>query len=187
MSKSRKPAVDESNVRYRTLGESWNIEEIRPWIQKKISNPDDAEATKQVGLLTAKTIGAELELAEKMAELFLKDGATMGDYAKLMSERGISAVSLWFCAGFLKGKNVEVLTEQLLRDRQRSASFARYSKDPKQRAKAEVKKLWEMWRRGPSRYPSKAAFARDMLDKFDELKSSKKIEDWVRAWEKEIT
>ncbi|ETP66795.1 hypothetical protein DB771_13140 [Burkholderia sp. AU29985] len=169
------------------MGESWNIEEIRPWLQKKISNPDDAEATNQVGLLTAKTIGAELELAEKMAELFLTDGATMGDYAKLISERGISAVSLWFCAGFLKGKNVEVLTEQLIRERQRNASLARYSKDPKQLAKSEVRKMWELWRLEPSRYPSKAAFARDMIDKFDELKSTKKVEDWARAWEREST
>lgn len=70
MSKSRKPAVDESNVRYRTLGESWNIEEIRPWLQKKISNPDDAEATNQVGLLTAKTIGLNWNWRKKWPSYF---------------------------------------------------------------------------------------------------------------------
>ncbi|WP_175692936.1 hypothetical protein [Burkholderia ambifaria] len=63
------------------------------------------------------------------------------------------------------------------------AAIERHRKDPKQLAKAKVKELWEMWRNDSSRYPSKAAFARDMINKFDELKSSKKIEDWVRAWE----
>lgn len=184
MSKARKPPVDESNVRYRTLRESWNVEEVFPWLRKKIANPDDAEASKQIGVLAGKTIGVEIELAEKLAELISSDDATMGDYARLISERGISAVSLWFCAGLLKGTRVEVLMEQLIRERQRSASRARYSKDPKQLAKSEVRKMWEMWHRDPSRYPSKAAFARDMIDKFDELKSTKKIEDWVRAWER---
>lgn len=187
MTKEKKPIADESNVRYRTLGESWNIEAVRPWLARKIANPDDAEASKQIGLLTGVTIEAELELAEKMAALFSSADATMGDYARLMSERGISAVSLWFCGGFLRGDNTKALLEQLISDRQRSASLARYSKDPKQMAKAEVRKMWELWRHDPSRYPSKAAFARDMIDKFDELKSTKKVEDWVRGWEREST
>ncbi len=187
MSKARKPPADESTVVYRTLKESWNMDEVWPWLKRSFTNRDDQEALRQVGILTKKTMGLEIELAEKMTELFLSEDATLGDYARLIAENGISAASLWFCAGMLQGKKNDTLIEQLLRDRQRSASFARYSKDPKQRAKAEVKKLWEMWRCDPSRYPSKAAFARDMLDKFDELKSSKKIEDWVRAWEKETT
>ena len=32
------------------------------------------------------------------------------------------------------------------------------------------------------RYKSKAAFARDMLEKCEHLTSTKKIEDWCREW-----
>jgi len=183
MTSEKRPPADESMVRYRTLRESLNMDEVRPWVAKK----DNDETLVQIGRLVRKTMDVEMELAKRMVELFSSEDVAMEDFARLMAERGISAVSLWFCARLLKGKKIDGLMDQLVRERQRSASIARYSKDPKQRAKAEVKKLWEMWRLDLSRYPSKAAFARDMLDKFDELKSSKKIEDWARAWEKEIT
>ncbi|WP_186184494.1 hypothetical protein [Burkholderia gladioli] len=182
--KTRKPKVDESTVRYRTLKESWNMEKIWPLLQKRIIDPEGENTDGEIGRLARETIGPEIELAEKLAELFLSKESTAGDFARLISERGISATSLSFCSTILQGGDVGELYENLLRERQRSASRARYLKDPKQLAKAEVKKLWELWRLDASRYPSKAAFARDMVEKFDELKSSKKIEDWTREWER---
>ena len=102
-----------------------------------------------------------------------------------MIEKGISATALWICAETLRGKRKEDLYPELLREIQSNASRARYAKDPKQKAKSEIFELWKLWRADSHRYKSKAAFARDMLDKFDCLTSQKQIEDWCRGWMKE--
>lgn len=53
-------------------------------------------------------------------------------------------------------------------------------------AKAHVRELWKIWQDDPGRYKGKAAFARDMLDKYpDELTSQPVIERWCRDWKKE--
>ena len=63
------------------------------------------------------------------------------------------------------------------------AAIARHRKDPKQAEKKFVFECYQAWRGSPERYKSKAAFARDMLDKVEHLESQKKIEDGVRKWE----
>jgi hypothetical protein len=55
--------------------------------------------------------------------------------------------------------------------------------DPKQAVKVSVKELWKLWQSEPGRYKGKAAFARDMLDKFDLLQSQRVIERWCKEWE----
>jgi hypothetical protein len=78
-------------------------------------------------------------------------------------------------------------SEELFVDRisaiAKERAVARHSKDPKQKEKRYVMDCWEAWRKDPTRYASKAAFARDMLDKSEHLASTKVIEDWVRDWE----
>jgi hypothetical protein len=69
------------------------------------------------------------------------------------------------------------------------ASYAakkRYEKDDKQADKRFVFECWSEWRKNPGSYKSKAAFARDMQDKFPNLESQKVIEDWCRQWEKGV-
>jgi hypothetical protein len=66
--------------------------------------------------------------------------------------------------------------------RQRGAKV-RHERDPRQREKAFIRACWREWRKEPGRYSSKAAFAGDMLDKCEHLRSQKKIEDWCREWE----
>lgn len=61
---------------------------------------------------------------------------------------------------------------------------AKLDNDPKQKEKDFVYKCWQEWQTNPDSYRSKAAFARDMLDKVENLSSQKKIEDWCREWEK---
>ncbi len=61
----------------------------------------------------------------------------------------------------------------------------RHIADPKQRAKEHVRDCWERWKNEPSRYKGKAAFARDMLDKYEELTSQRVIERWCKEWESE--
>jgi hypothetical protein len=57
-------------------------------------------------------------------------------------------------------------------------------RDPKQKEKTFILECWQQWQQSPISYPSKAAFARDMLTKCEYLKNQKKIEDWCREWEK---
>lgn len=61
---------------------------------------------------------------------------------------------------------------------------AKLAKDPKQTERRFVLQCWKGWKENPARYSSKAAFARDMLEKCEHLISSKKIEDWCRIWER---
>lgn len=77
----------------------------------------------------------------------------------------------------------ELQGESRRKQAQRAAA-ARHAEDPKQQEKAFVFDLWKGWRSSPGRYRSKAQFAKDMIDKCEHLKSTKKIEDWCREWEK---
>jgi hypothetical protein len=58
----------------------------------------------------------------------------------------------------------------------------RWSVDPKTTQKEQVRQCWVAWQLKPESYRTKAAFARDMQDKYEHLKSQKKIEDWCRDW-----
>lgn len=63
------------------------------------------------------------------------------------------------------------------------AAIARHAQDPKQIAKSKIKEHWMHWQEDKSTYQGKAAFARDMLDAYEALVSSKVIENWCREWE----
>lgn len=85
----------------------------------------------------------------------------------------------------------EELYDDFVDDAKRERSFeARYAalkkwgRDPRQKEKNFVFECWQEWQQNSGRYPSKAAFARDMLEKCENLVSYKKIEDWCREWEK---
>lgn len=74
------------------------------------------------------------------------------------------------------------------RQRQKERARARYvlDKDGKQAVKAEVEGWWVRWQADPTMYPTAAAFARAMLDKYpDHLTSQPVIEKWVREWREE--
>lgn len=67
----------------------------------------------------------------------------------------------------------------------RRGAAAKLMKDPRQHEKQLVRDCWDLWRAEPSRYTSKAEFARDMLDKFEALKSQTTIVRWCTTWERE--
>lgn len=69
--------------------------------------------------------------------------------------------------------------------RARLKAIRMHANDPKQADKVLVRECWDDWQKMPDRYDGKAAFARDMRDKFPNLKSQPVIEGWCRAWEKE--
>lgn len=71
------------------------------------------------------------------------------------------------------------------RNFQRELAQKRHAQDPKQAEKASVYASWLEWQERPSLHKGKAAFARVMLDRHQHLESTKVIEDWCRAWERE--
>ena len=71
------------------------------------------------------------------------------------------------------------------RERMARAARARHKKSPIQIVKNEIYELWQMWERSLSKYPTAAAFARDMCDKWpDLLHSEVVVARWVREWRK---
>lgn len=69
--------------------------------------------------------------------------------------------------------------------RAKTAVLRRYEIDPKQKEKAFVKECWELWQNEMERYKGNAAFARDMLQKYETLTSQPVIERWCREWKQE--
>jgi hypothetical protein len=76
--------------------------------------------------------------------------------------------------------------EQSRKESKRQSDIARqrHASSEKRKALLQVKECWDRWQVSPNDYKSKAAFARAMLDKFENLESSKYIEDQCRAWER---
>lgn len=66
-----------------------------------------------------------------------------------------------------------------------NAAKAKYASSPKAGEKEVMHECWKEWQADPGRYKSKAAFSRDMLDKFPDWKNAKVIEGFCRDWEKE--
>jgi len=62
-------------------------------------------------------------------------------------------------------------------------AYAKLAMDPKQKDKLQVRDCWDEWKKQPDRYKGKAAFARDMLGKYESLKSQPVVERWCREWE----
>lgn len=81
---------------------------------------------------------------------------------------------------------LEILS-QYRSQQSRVGAQKRHAKDPKQADKALVRECWDDWQKQPDRYKGKAAFARDMRDKFPNLQSIPVIEGWCRVWEGERT
>lgn len=67
----------------------------------------------------------------------------------------------------------------------KAGAAAKLAKDPKQLEKAAVRECWDAWQIELSRYKGVAAFARDMLQKFESLESQQVIERWCRTWAKD--
>ena len=65
------------------------------------------------------------------------------------------------------------------------AANAKHDKDPKQAVKRQVRELWQLWEASSTKYPSIAAFARDMCDKWPDLLTSEVVVSrWVRDWKR---
>ena len=75
------------------------------------------------------------------------------------------------------------VSKEQISQRATKAAFKRHKNDPKQTAKIFVRECWNDWQKEPNRYKSKAAFARDMREKYPNLESQPVLENWCRTWE----
>lgn len=78
----------------------------------------------------------------------------------------------------------EEVAKQSRVDTATKGAKAKLAIDPKQKDKALVKECWDEWQKQPNRYKGKAAFARDMREKYPSLDSQPVIEGWCRKWER---
>lgn len=108
------------------------------------------------------------------------DEKNISDVIALAEIRG--ALSAMFDAH--KGKDVAEIIKRELRQFSSKGAAARHANDPKQKAKRHVYDCWKDWQAGIRQYKSKAAFARDMMAKWEVLESQKVITDrWCKDWE----
>jgi hypothetical protein len=143
----------------------------------------------QISETSAKAIEGEASSLRPEHFLFASlreiDNALVG-----MALDGRSTVSSTVLAvnALANAQAIESGSDELKAARRKMASaggFARHRNDPKQLEKQEVYQCYLNWRAGRTKYKSKAQFARDMLDKYTKLESQKKIEDWVRLWDRQ--
>lgn len=90
-------------------------------------------------------------------------------------KENLDASSIWEFI-FLSGDMRQSMTAKL-------NVYKKLRSDPKQKEKIKVRECWELWHKEPKRYKSKAAFARDMLSKFEALENQRVIERWCKEWE----
>lgn len=67
----------------------------------------------------------------------------------------------------------------------RKGATTKLANSTKQREKEQVKQCWDRWQERPTDYKGKAAFARGMLEKYENLESQRVIERWCLDWQRE--
>lgn len=79
---------------------------------------------------------------------------------------------------------LELVLDHADSTRARLKAIKMHANHPKQADKVLVRECWDEWQKQPDRYKGKAAFARDMREKFPNLESQPVIEGWCRGWER---
>lgn len=86
----------------------------------------------------------------------------------------------------IKGYVDKVLDVEIFNSNsKRNIALKRWHNHPKILDKIFIKECWFEWQKDKSKYKSKSAFARDMVNKCEHLESEKVIEGYCRDWEKE--
>lgn len=83
----------------------------------------------------------------------------------------------------MKNKEEQETRKKIRSEMARAAAVAKLATDPKQVEKQQVQECWDLWQKDLSRYKGDTAFARDMLSKYENLKSIDVITRWCRQWE----
>ena len=85
----------------------------------------------------------------------------------------------------MRAEMTQQVRQQALSEKARAGAAAMLAKDPTQKAKQKVKGHWIDWQKDAELYKSNSAFARDMLDAYQDLRNQAVITRWCRTWEKE--
>lgn len=83
--------------------------------------------------------------------------------------------------------DVEAFEKSFLVKRAKKAAQAKIAldSDGKQADKLKIRKEWEKWTRNPDFYPTNAAFARAMLDRYTNIQDIRTIGRWCTEWSKD--
>lgn len=84
--------------------------------------------------------------------------------------------------GQIKGRDAGVAARK--NELSKLAIAGKKKKNPKQKDRALVKEHWDAWQQNRGRYKGAAAFARDMVEKHENLISVSTIERWCGRWKK---
>lgn len=72
---------------------------------------------------------------------------------------------------------------EIMRFRAVYSAMKKLAADPKQKAKADIKKRWELWQKGEASHKNQTAFVRAMSDIYLDLNHDT-ISGWCRKWKK---
>lgn len=137
----------------------------------------DAEAIHKAVTEQIQTIRPEQIQSQEKAATFFRLFQTEWHVLQEHIEKYIDQDSIYFL--------LELAATDAASTKARLNAIKMHAANPKQRDKALVRECWDDWQKLPDRYGGKAEFARDMLDKFETLKSQPVIEGWCRDWERE--
>lgn len=97
---------------------------------------------------------------------------------------GALAQSMKLAVDIFSAKKIDAaMIKKIRTEMGKEGGAANLQNNIKQKEKQLVRECWEEWKKQPVRYTSAAAFARDMLDKYENLKSQVVIARWCRDWE----
>jgi hypothetical protein len=137
----------------------------------------DAEAIKLAQVEFIQGIEPERLRNKEKAEAFFRLFQTEWHILQKDIEKYITEDSIYHL--------LELAVSDAASTKARLSAIKMHATNPKQKEKAMVKECWCDWQKEPDRYKGKAAFARDMREKFLNLESQPVIEGWCRAWERE--
>lgn len=136
---------------------------------RKLAKPDGSEQA------LLRMADDELCAAEQKIDALTSDDPALMIWVRAIQHWLLMAHEMLGAAGGIRGG---------LRARARKARTKGHDESKKGLAIRDARVWWERWQKEPSLYPSKAEFARTMLDKHPELNSTTTIERRCRKWEK---
>ena len=136
----------------------------------------DAEAMQKVVTERIQMIRSHQIQSQEKAATFFRLFQTEWHVLQENVEKYIDDESIYFL--------LELAVADAASTKARLNAIKMHAANPKQKDKGLVRECWDDWQKLPDRYAGKAEFARDMLDKFESLKSQPVIEGWCRVWER---
>lgn len=144
----------------------------------------DQETTKQARLFVTTRIRSYYEEAEAIRTAFTSWENRLERLRTTLAKLQAQPPSAGALAVLALGVSEAQIKDMLSRIGKNAAQKG-LATDARQKAKRFVYDCWRDWQDGKTTYTGQAAFARDMLSKWEGvLKSQPSIENWCRQWKK---